>query len=176
MSGAVISIKGHQPRCCDECDGGVYRRVVETQKFPYGEGSARVDLTAEIPVWRCDGCDDAFTDHEAEEARHAAVCAHLGRLNPAQLIALRQRHDMSQDSWAEHVRIGVASIKRWETGSLIQGASHDAYLRLLNDPIAYARHLAVQRTLAAAGPPVFRSQFSPAERAEARSFQLRRHG
>lgn len=173
MTGAVVPIRSVSVRPCDCCDNGVYRRTVETQTFPYGEGDHQVVLSAEVPVWRCDACYEAFTDYEAEEARHAAVCKYLGRLTPAQLVSLRQRHSMSQEAWAEHVRIGVASIKRWESGSLIQGASSDAYLRLLNDGIGYARHLAVQRSLGAAEPPVFRSEFSFAEREEARTFQLR---
>lgn len=173
MTAIVTSLKGAPSRKCECCDTGDYRRSVETQQFPYGEGEKRVPLTALVPVWRCNACGDAYTDHEAEDARHAAVCEHLGRLTPAQLLALRQRHGMNQEDWAEHVHIGVASIKRWESGSLIQGASSDAYLRLLNDGIGYARYLAVQRSLRASEPPVFRSQFSSAEREDARTFQLR---
>jgi hypothetical protein len=67
----------------------------------------------------------------------------------------------------------LASIKRWETGVLIQGASSDAYLRLLEDGIGHARHVDIQRTLKKAAPPVWRSEFSSVALQEARTFQLR---
>lgn len=171
---AVVNVLHNSPaKQCECCDAGQYVRTHETQRFPYGEGEKRVELSAVIPVWKCDACDDQFTDHEAEDARHAAVCEHLQRLTPDQLIGLRQRYSMSQEAWAEHIQVGIASIKRWETGSLIQGASTDSYLRLLNDSIGHARHVAIQNSLRAPEPPAFRSDFSDSERAEARSFQLR---
>ncbi|RYG99856.1 MAG: hypothetical protein EON58_02465 [Alphaproteobacteria bacterium] len=172
MTCDVVSLTDMAVREC-ECCKGSYVRVIESQRFPYGDQQEQVELTAEVPVWRCTSCDDSYTDYEAEEARHAAVCVHLGRLTPSDLVSIRQRHAMSQDAWAAHTHIGLASIKRWESGSLIQGAAHDAYLRLLNDVIGHARHMHIQRELGASGPPVFRHSFTAAERVEARSFQLR---
>lgn len=158
---------------CECCSDGAYIKIFERQQFPYGDGANRVALFADVPIWRCDQCGDAYTDFEAENARHAAVCEHLGRLSPSQLVSLRQRHALTQDEWSQHTQIGLASIKRWETGVLIQGASTDAYLRLLDDGIGYARHVAIQRALRKAEPPIFRSTFSSVEIQEARTFQLR---
>ena len=143
------------------------------QKFPYGEGANQIILEATVPVWTCESCEDAYTDGDAEKLRHAAVCKHLGRLSPEEMVRLRTSRDMSQDDWASYTAIGVASIKRWETGALIQNSSTDRFLRLLSDSVANARYATLRLCEEVRSPPSFRSKFSEQDLREAETFQLR---
>jgi putative zinc finger/helix-turn-helix YgiT family protein len=105
---------------------------IEKEHFNYRtETGDLVELSAEVPVWTCPDCGDQYTDERAEDARHAAVCEYLGRLTPDEIKTLREGLNLSQSQWAELTGIGIASIKRWETGHLIQGLAMDRYLRLL---------------------------------------------
>ena len=65
--------------------------------------------------------------------QHNAVCHYLGRLTPDEIVALRKRLGLTQAGLAEKTGIGIASIKRWENGTVIQNASLDGQLRALDD-------------------------------------------
>src|SRR5262245_14723151 len=121
------------PRACVSCDSPAVRLSQEEQVFPYGEGKDQVMLRAVVPVWTCLSCNEQFTDGDAEEIRHEAICRHLNRMTPKELRELRAGYGESQEQWAKRTRVGLASIKRWETGSTIQNESTDIYLWLLRD-------------------------------------------
>lgn len=121
------------PRECANCDSTSLHLSCEVQAFPYGQDDAQVMLSAKVPVWTCGNCGEQFTNSVAEELRHEAVCRHLGRMTPAELRDLRGRYGDSQEEWHKRTGIGLASIKRWEAGSLIQNEAMDLFLWLLND-------------------------------------------
>ena len=50
----------------------------EEDKFKYGSGPKAVEVIVSVPVHTCVSCSFQFTDYEAEEFRHEAVCQHLG--------------------------------------------------------------------------------------------------
>lgn len=110
----------------------------EVQEFTYGVDSTAIVLRAIVPVRVCGSCHLEFLDHEAEDARHDAVCAHLGVLTPSEVKSIRVRYNASRARFAEISGIGDASIARWESGSLIQGQAHDRLLRLLSTPSNYS--------------------------------------
>lgn len=116
---------------CPSCGQPQACSFVATQRFIYAGADGEVTLSAEIPIIECQACNEAFTGKGAEEIKHAAVCRHLGRLTPAEIRGLRNRLGLTQAGLAERTGIGVASIKRWELGNLIQSASLDAALRSL---------------------------------------------
>ena len=60
---------------CPECGESEFAGTFEEDIFQYGEV---VKLTAHIPVHTCVSCSFQFTDYNAEELRHEAVCQHLG--------------------------------------------------------------------------------------------------
>ena len=64
---------------CPECDESEFTVFTEEDIFQYGAGSKVAELSAYIPVHTCTSCAFQFTDYEAEELRHEAVCQHLGR-------------------------------------------------------------------------------------------------
>lgn len=149
---------------CTSCGTLGVTHSVQTQQFAYAEGHNEVLLTAQIPVIECAACGEAYTGADAEEIQHEAVCRYLGRMTPAEIRELRRRHTLTQAKLAERTGIGIASIKRWEAGSLIQNASLDAQLRALD---------AAAAKIAPRPQSQFQTQLRPEMWEEQKAFRLR---
>lgn len=136
----VVTLHNPAPRKeCAACGEVAAAVRYDVEKFRYLDGKDQVILEARVPVWRCDACGTEFTDDRAEDIRHETVCRYLGRLTPAEIRAIREQYHLSQQDWAARTGFGAASIKRWETGNLIQEKAADKYLRLLRQPDVLAR-------------------------------------
>jgi len=119
---------------CPNCGGREITTTREVERFKFGKGADAVELAATIPVRRCVSCGFEYTDSEAEDAHHEAVCRHLGVLTPREIVSLRKRYGLSRSEFAETTRIGEASLHRWETGQLVQNPGYDQLLYLLRYP------------------------------------------
>jgi hypothetical protein len=53
-------------------------------------------------------------------------------LTPAEIAKVRESTGLSRAEFCELTRIGIASLQRWETGSLIQNAANDELLFLMS--------------------------------------------
>jgi putative zinc finger/helix-turn-helix YgiT family protein len=176
MKNEIIRLPSADRRDCDCCGASTSIRMsYEDQKFNYGAEEALVELSARVPVWTCDSCGDQYTDDKGEEIRHEAVCHYLDRLTPCDIKRLRELHRFTQAEFAELTGFGVASIKRWESGSLIQGLAQDRFMRLLRDRnvMLALQELANRQTEAVGNAPRFRTKLSDATSAHARAFELR---
>lgn len=69
-----------------------------------------------------------------EIAHHEAECRQQGVLTPAEIRALRNGYGMSRAAFARVTGFGEATLARWERGEVIQNASNDSLLRMLEDP------------------------------------------
>jgi len=161
------------PRACDLCGEHSAYLSYERQRFPYGAGPEQVLLETEVPVWTCRSCGEQLMGDEAEEARHEAVCRYLGRLTPKEIRKVRQQHGLSQEELAELTGYGSASIKRWESGALVQNQSADRFMRLLG----YSDNVTRLRRMRSKGEGrtathVFRTHLSDATRRLATLFEL----
>lgn len=116
---------------CPSCGETEFCVSSEVDRFEYGHGEDAVELSVTIPVHMCESCGYQFTDGDAEDIRHEAVCRHLGRMPPAKILELRKANCLTRADLAALTGIGSASLARWETGQLIQGAAHDSLLYLL---------------------------------------------
>jgi putative zinc finger/helix-turn-helix YgiT family protein len=116
---------------CPQCGQKAVTTRIETERFKYGRGEAAVELSADVPVRVCGNCGFEFTDGDAEDFRHEAVCRHLAVLAPRQIIGIRLLYGLSRAEFASVTRFGEASLARWETGSLIQNPANDQLLYLL---------------------------------------------
>ncbi len=139
MKNSIFSFPAAETRVCPVCGNEAAQLSYEIESFPYGVGEDQVMLSARVPVIRCDACDTQVTDEAGEELRHAAICRYLGRLSPAEIRAIREQYALSQQDWAKRARLGLASVKRWEAGNLIQNEAMDSYLRLLAVPANFAK-------------------------------------
>ena len=163
--------RGSRP--CANCGADAVSPTSNVQPFTYGAGEEAVQLEVEVPVWRCSRCGFAYTEGDAEELRHNAVCRHFGVLTPNEIRSLRDRHGLTRAELVRLTGFGEASIKRWESGALIQSISADRFLRLIDDGATLAR----LRSLVPGGSPrrasgVFRTQHSPEEQRRSLTFEL----
>lgn len=147
------------------------------QRFQYGEPGKEVTLVAPVPVSTCKSCGSEYTGEEAEEARHDAICRHLGVLTPREIIGLRAFYNLTQAEFSALTGVGEASLKRWENGNTIQNISMDRFLRLLQTPATYEQ---LRKVVAQQEQPKehvsqarFQTEFGTDELARARRFKLR---
>jgi len=120
-------------RDCPNCGAHAIHVAVESHRFMYG-AEKPVELVASYPVWTCASCGFNYKDGRAEEIEHVTVCRHLGLLTPQEIRDFRKRHGLSRLDLVRLTRLGEASLKRYETGAVLQNASIDRFLRLIDDP------------------------------------------
>lgn len=178
MDSKLASLPLGVTRICDECGERSVRGSFREQQFIYGDGADAVELRARIILWACAHCGHAYTDGDAEDSRHEAVCRYLGVLSPKEIHEIRETQGMSQAEFAKVTGFGLASVKRWETGALIQNQAADRLLRLIGgDASIMARLVAMQtRALTRVDNSSFRTEFSEETRAVAKVFVLRPTG
>lgn len=160
-----MSSKDFDVNSCIFCDSTSIETAFEKQQFAFRHGSQDVLLTVEVPVTHCNDCGESIIGSEAEAIQHEAVCDFLGRLSPREIKEMRKQKKVSQQSLADATGIGVASIKRWETGALIQSEAMDKLLREFADGSA-TRHEPKFR-------PVFRTELKDYMLEDAKQFRLR---
>ncbi|CAG0990525.1 type II TA system antitoxin MqsA family protein [Geobacter sp.] len=114
---------------CPQCQGIARRTQVEKSTEIKG-----VTVSYTAAMHRCEACgleladvaDAAALQERMADAYRNAV----GLLSGADIRKLRQEKGMSQQALADALEVGIASIKRWETG-VIQSKSMDTLLRTL---------------------------------------------
>jgi DNA-binding transcriptional regulator YiaG len=169
------------------CGASSIKRQMEVERFEYGQGKGAVMLESLVPVYICESCEFRYTDHEAESARHDAVCRHLQLMVPTELQKIRDDLGMSREDFSEMSGLGAASISRWELGLTIQNKANDNYIYLLsfkeNRDRLQSRHSNRERNgcvIAIASHQRFRglakqgNEADPAMLQRAKTFQLRK--
>lgn len=131
MANDKISNKSSSLPSCPECDSEDISTSYENETVPYGSGTEATNLTCTVPVRKCKACGLSFTDDEAAEIRHEAVCRHLKVLTPAEVLSIRRSYGLSRNEFSKLTHIGEASLARWENGYLIQNSANDQLLFLL---------------------------------------------
>lgn len=127
----IIPFPETTPLECANCGSTNVTTSIEDDAFPYGAGADEVTLHATVPVRTCGDCGFSYTDEIGEDARHEAVCRHLGVMTPAEVRNVRERLGMSRAEFARLTGLGEASLARWESGALIQNAANDNLLYML---------------------------------------------
>jgi len=116
---------------CPQCHGPTQKVAVEKSTLFKG-----IDVRYIAGLHRCAACgleladaDEAATMQErlADGYRRA-----VGLLSGEEIRGLRLRKGLSQQALADELQIGIASIKRWETG-VVQSRAMDNLLRTLLD-------------------------------------------
>jgi DNA-binding transcriptional regulator YiaG len=118
-----------------QCPNCLSRDLVtseESEEVSHGSGSSLVKVNVLIPVYRCNCCGMGFTDQNAENIKHDALCREMDVMTPREVRAARG--NLTQHEFAIITRLGRASIARWESGSIIQSCSNDSYLYLMSFP------------------------------------------
>lgn len=152
---------------CEMCGEHSATASGQWQDFDYNDGRKTVALKAYVDVVSCTQCGCSYTTGDAEDARHEAVCRHLGRLTPAEIRRIRSVFNLTQAELSVRLDgVSLASIKRWEAGDCIQGDAFDRRLRSLQDALPSERGVAKFA-------PVFVTKLTEKVLANEAAFQLR---
>lgn len=119
---------------CGRCESKKIETTFEDYAFEYGTGKKQIELTASVPVRKCQACGYQFLDEAADDIQHEAVCKHLGVMTPNQVKDLRGLYNLSRAKFSKITKLGEATLARWEKSLLIQNAAYDNYLYLLGWP------------------------------------------
>ncbi len=122
---------------CGICGSDNVEARLEEISFVYGQGKDATTLNTVVPVHKCLDCEFEFTGPAADRICHDAVCRHLNivpPMKPDELCQIRKNLGLTQSKLSEITGIGIASINRWEKGSLVQSPAMDGYLYLLGEP------------------------------------------
>lgn len=119
---------------CSAC-GGSTTEVKEMKKAKYRDETVEV----ETALFRCDSCKEGFVTPPQMRAHVRAVKNEIrkrhGLLSPEQIVAIREKLNLTQAALEEVLGTGPKMIVRWESGKVIQSRGHDNTLRLLDrDP------------------------------------------
>ena len=92
-----------------------------------------------LPAYVCNECEEPLMDSKQMNAlRKAAADKYRSNhdlLTSQEIVAFRKNFKMSQTEFARHLKVGEASIKRWET-YYIQDESQDEHIRLKSDEVS----------------------------------------
>lgn len=116
---------------CPVCNEKQSNYTLINEEFPFGKDGS-VILSARVPYYYCDTCDFGWLGEEAEIRMHEAICRHLNKLSPREI-----RHNRGDLTLAEMARLcgfTEMSIRRWESGAVVQDTSNDRLLRILGIP------------------------------------------
>lgn len=117
------------PQKCPKGHGNM--EMTKTEKTMIFKG---IDITFEARAYVCSECGlEAGTVETASSVQRAIADTYRRKKNfliSEEIRSLRQIRGLSQQDLADKMKVGVASIKRWETG-LIQSASMDRLLRTI---------------------------------------------
>lgn len=129
---------------CRECGGSMERaRVVREVQV----GHRSIPVEAEVS--RCSRCGEILlaAGQMREMQRRAAEIARQedGLLAPAEIRALRERYQLSQEAFERLIKADPKTVTRWERGTVCQNGTADTLMRLLRDEPAIAVRLAAER-------------------------------
>jgi putative zinc finger/helix-turn-helix YgiT family protein len=122
---------------CPSCGSADIETLPSIESFEYGDSDPSVVLQAYIPARKCRACGFEYADHQADVARHEAVCHHLHVLTPVEIKAIRLAHKLKRKEFAALTGFGDATLARWESGALIQNLANDRFLRALRHSKVY---------------------------------------
>ncbi len=117
---------------CFSCGKGAMKvQTASIETVVRGE-KYMVEVEAEV----CNRCGEVlFDDAQADAYTIAGSGAYRrahGLLTTTEIKAARSRLGLTQEQFAERLKVGIASVKRWELGA-IQDESSDRLIRLCTD-------------------------------------------
>ena len=118
------------PTHCAHCDAEDMTTAITAESVMKIHGE---EVTYTANKYQCSACEYSFQSPaqatSGTKLAREAFQLMYGLLKPAEIIAMRKELDLSQSQLAQKSKIGIASIKRWESGKAIQTRENDAKLR-----------------------------------------------
>ena len=119
------------PNRCGKCG----QKAMQLATVPYAttiehDGWAyRVEIPA-LSVPRCGNCKAISIDDEADQQISAAFRREARLLTPEEIRQGREKLELTQKQFASLLRVGEATVSRWETGAQIQQRAMDRFIRV----------------------------------------------
>jgi len=137
----------HESVPCFQCGAD---QLIEMQVELAGERNGE-SFVVSMPGLFCAACGfqtiDSRASAEFTRLVSDAYRRKHGLLAGSEIRDRREQLGMSQQQFADHLSVGVASVKRWELGQ-VQDKAMDELIRLKTDPDAARRNLAaLERTV-----------------------------
>lgn len=131
------------PRKCATCrERAVQPATLPTYDVKVDHDGRSYDVILhDVGGTRCGHCQTLILDDSVDDRIDAELRRLAGLLQPAEIRGHREALKLTQKALAQALRVGEATLSRWETGAQIQQRSMDLLLRLFFD-IAPVRHYA----------------------------------
>ncbi len=126
---------------CLHCDGDEF----EAKNCRFSPEVKGEEVEVVVPAMICTKCHTPLmNDEQMSQLRKTTADAYRkahGLLTSAEIVSFRSLFGMSQAAFANYLKVGEASIKRWET-YFVQDVGQDEHIRLKCDE-AYAEYSAL---------------------------------
>lgn len=123
------------PTFCPQCQSRDLAHVTR----PTVEFFRDEEFTVDAPAYVCQQCGLAqLDDPDIKILRKAVLDAYRkahGLLTSDEIKEIREFQGLTQDAFANRIKVGVASLKRWEIGSKVQTIANDKAIRNACVPI-----------------------------------------
>ena len=117
---------------CAICDSEKTRRV--RRDFPAKYNQTPVSVP-NVEMYECVDCGERFFTPEQTRALSLAIKEQArniaGLLSPEEIVAIRQKLELTQNDLEALFGLGSKVVTRWETGRVLQSRAADVALRLL---------------------------------------------
>jgi putative zinc finger/helix-turn-helix YgiT family protein len=115
------------PHCLRE---DVFPDTIEYTTRVKHDGFVHEVAVPALCIPRCRACGEMVFTDRADDQVSDALRAQLRLLGPDQMVTNRTELGLSQEELASRLGVGVETIRRWETGAVIQSRAMDNLLRL----------------------------------------------
>jgi len=126
------------PPTCPNCEASK-SFVTQESEIEQEYRKETFNISSECTV--CSECGfSILADGQSDKLRMKTVDAYRnkhGLLTSFEMVARRKKMVMTQQQFADHVGVGIASIKRWE-GGRVQDPSSDALIRIKTEPTGFS--------------------------------------
>ncbi len=94
-------------------------------------------INVEVEYYKCQDCGEEFENSKSAidpyEASYREYRARKNMLQPEDIREFRIEHGLTQKEFSDLLRIGIATVNRYENGAL-QSESHDRVIKLAMEP------------------------------------------
>lgn len=119
------------PRRCAACGSvSVQPAIITYDAKIKHDGKLHEFKIDNLPIDRCEQCEEVFFTNETSDAKSHALREHLGLLQPSQIRELLKKHSLTQRKFAEHLHVAEESVSRWINGLSIQSRALDTFMRI----------------------------------------------
>jgi putative zinc finger/helix-turn-helix YgiT family protein len=141
------------PWMCPNCRQKTVLPVQKDYTLTAEHDGAGYDVTIhDVLVPTCSQCGQAIITNDLSQRTSAELRRLLGLLTPEKIHAKREELGMTHAQLAAALRVGEATLIRWETGLQLQPRAMDLLLRLYFDS-ADVRRACVAPPVAGPGSP-----------------------